>query len=170
MRFIISLITLTVVQAWMIFATAKEEHVGRGTAGLMLHHQPLTNTNGLSKRRSRGTWYHGKDLKNAACYGQNGLPSWDATDHDMIGAMAMEGHEKCGECYQITNNDHPDLSIPVMIIDKCAACTLENWIDLTPGAFKLLSRGGDLNIGVLNISWESVSCSKVKGRLPPKKD
>ena len=47
---------------------------------------------------------------------------------------------------------------------------VENWIDLTPAAFKLLSRNGDLNIGVLDISWKSVPCSEVEGHLPPQKD
>ena len=55
MRFIICLTLLAVVQTWMTFATA-EELVQRGTAGLMLHHQPFAKTNGLSKRHAQGTW------------------------------------------------------------------------------------------------------------------
>ena len=35
----------------------------------------------------------------------------------------MEGREQCGKCYEITNNEFTELSVKVMIVDKCAACT-----------------------------------------------
>ena len=35
----------------------------------------------------------------------------------------MEDSEQCGKCYEITNNDSTELSVTVMIVDKCAACT-----------------------------------------------
>lgn len=37
--------------------------------------------------------YNGKDLKNAACYDRNGYPSYDATVHDMIGAMVSNKYK-----------------------------------------------------------------------------
>ncbi|KAI9257157.1 RlpA-like double-psi beta-barrel-protein domain-containing protein-containing protein [Phascolomyces articulosus] len=170
MRTFVSVMMFAFANIWTAIATNEESQVQRGTAGLMLHHQSFSNTNGLSKRHARGTWYNGKDLKNAACYGHDGLPTWDATVHDMIGAMAMKDHEECNKCLKITNNNFPELSVTVMIVDKCAGCTRENWIDLTPYAFQKLSNKGDLNIGVLDISWETVSCNKVHGHLPPGSD
>ncbi|KAI9498600.1 RlpA-like double-psi beta-barrel-protein domain-containing protein-containing protein [Zychaea mexicana] len=174
MRNIITTVGLMLSSAWMMAtaATTDEEQAQQGTAGVMMYHQPFSSatSNGLSKRHARGTWYDGKDLKNAACYGHNGMPSWDATIHDMIGAMAMADHEQCNKCVEITNNKFRELSATIMIVDKCAACTKKNWIDLSPAAFAKLSKHGDLNIGVLDISWKTVPCSKVHGHLPPKSE
>ncbi|SAM02133.1 hypothetical protein [Absidia glauca] len=126
---------------------------GRGTATLMAFDNSL-----FLKREQRGTWYSGEDLKNAACYGRNGLAPYSATIHSMIGAMAMDEFEDCYKCMKITNNKNTDLSVVVRIVDKCAGCIKGEAIDLTPAAFKLLAPNGDLNLGVLDISWKQVKC------------
>lgn len=103
--------------------------------------------------------YSGQDLKKAACFsGRNNLPRVDAKVGDMIGAMAMHGFEQCYKCMQITNNRQKNKKIIVQIIDKCAACKVGKHIDLTPGAFKKLSPKGDMNVGVLDISFKPVKC------------
>lgn len=109
--------------------------------------------------------YSGRDLKNAACYGRDGLDPFHATVDDMIGAMAMHDFEQCYKCMQITNNRKKHLKIVVSIVDKCAACKVGTAIDLTPAAFELLSPGGDLNVGVLDISFKPVKCPR-NGLLP----
>lgn len=101
--------------------------------------------------------YSGYDLKHAACFSRNGLPRVDARVNDMIGAMAMHDFEQCNKCMEITNNRQKNKKIVVQIIDKCAACKVGKAIDLTPGAFKKLT-GGDLNVGVLDISFKQVEC------------
>ncbi|KAL9554835.1 hypothetical protein MBANPS3_002636 [Mucor bainieri] len=125
----------------------------RGLARIM----DISASSGLDKR-DKVTWYAGQDLKKAACYsGRNNLPRVDAKVGDMIGAMAMHGFEQCYKCMQITNNRKKNKKIIVQIIDKCAACKVGKHIDLTPGAFKKLS-GGDMNVGVLDISFKPVKC------------
>ncbi|KAI9356048.1 hypothetical protein BD770DRAFT_390329 [Pilaira anomala] len=109
-------------------------------------------------RRDRVTWYHGQDLRNAACYDRNGLAPFHAGVGDMIGAMAMHGFEECYKCMQITNNRKKNLKIVVRIVDKCAACKVKTAIDLTPAAFSLLSPGGNLDVGVLDISYRAIKC------------
>ncbi|KAI9322836.1 hypothetical protein BX666DRAFT_1898864 [Dichotomocladium elegans] len=144
-----------------MLATAQEDESERtGVARIMPFHKPA-NENSFSKRHGQGTWYNGKDLTNAACYNRNGLPRWDATAHDMIGAMAMNDHEQCYKCVQITNSKDRKLSTTVMIVDKCAACKVGQAIDLTPGAFSLISPKGDLAVGVLDITWKPVPCWRV---------
>ncbi|KAL1934125.1 hypothetical protein VTP01DRAFT_6307 [Rhizomucor pusillus] len=118
----------------------------------------------LVKRAGRGTWYNGNDLKNAACYDRNGYPEYDATIHDMIGAMAMDTFEECYKCVEIRNNNNKKLKITVMIVDKCAACQVGKAIDLTPSAFSMIAPHGSLDIGVLDISWKPVPCKKMKKR------
>lgn len=76
----------------------------------------------------------------------------------MIGAMAMHGFEECYKCMQITNNRKRNLKIVVRIVDKCAACRVKTAIDLTPAAFRLLNPGGNLEVGVLDISYKPVKC------------
>ncbi|GAA5807384.1 hypothetical protein MFLAVUS_000745 [Mucor flavus] len=122
---------------------------------------------GMSKR-DRVTWYHGPDLRNAACYDRNGLAPFHARTDDMIGAMAMHNFEECYKCMQITNNRKKNLQIVVRIVDKCAACKVKTAIDLTPEAFKLLSPGGNLDVGVLDISYKAIKCPKngLISRLP----
>ncbi|CAO3661864.1 unnamed protein product [Rhizopus stolonifer] len=115
-------------------------------------------------KRDRGTWYTGYGLKNAACYGRNGLAPFHASTEDMIGAMAMHSFEQCNKCMEITNNDN-HRKIIVKIIDKCAACKVGRAIDLTPKAFKMLSKG-NLAIGVLDINFKPVRCPKKKGLFP----
>ncbi|KAF7732539.1 hypothetical protein EC973_003286 [Apophysomyces ossiformis] len=141
---------------------AEDEDSGlerRGIATLMT----LGNTTevGLEKR-GRGTWYSGSDLKNAACYDRNGLPPYHATVHSMIGAMAMNKFENCYKCMKITNNKQRKLSVVVKIVDKCAGCKVGKAIDLTPAAFKKIAPKGDLDLGVLDISWKPVRCQKSK--------
>ncbi|KAF7724800.1 hypothetical protein EC973_000757 [Apophysomyces ossiformis] len=130
----------------------------RGTAKLIsdLKKGAEKALDGVTK--GRGTWYHGADLKQAACYGRNGLRSYDASAHDMIGAMAMDDFEECYQCVKIVNNAHPELSVVVKIIDKCAACEKGKHIDLTPRAFQKLAPQADLDLGVLNIRWHKVPC------------
>lgn len=87
----------------------------------------------------------------------------------MIGAMAMNDFEDCYKCLRIRNNKDKKLTVNVMIVDKCAACEVGKAIDLTPAAFKKLAPNGDLDIGVLDISWETIPCSEVKNHpLLPK--
>ncbi|KAI8089497.1 RlpA-like double-psi beta-barrel-protein domain-containing protein-containing protein [Halteromyces radiatus] len=126
----------------------------RGTATMMKFGGE--NQNSALTRRNRGTWYSGKDLSNAACYGRKGLPSFSAHVSDMIGAMAMKHFEYCYECMRITNVDN-ERSIVVKIVDKCAGCKIGTAIDLTPGAFKKLNPDG-LEAGVLDITWKVVPC------------
>ncbi|KAI9320708.1 hypothetical protein BX666DRAFT_1910525 [Dichotomocladium elegans] len=117
----------------------------------------------LVKRGGRGTWYTGQDLKNAACYDRNGLAPYSASNDDMIGAMAMDSFEQCYKCMQITNNKHKHLSVVIRIVDKCAGCKVGKAIDLTPAAFKHVAPGGDLDLGVLDISWKPLAkCPKSK--------
>lgn len=77
----------------------------------------------------------------------------------------MHDFEMCYKCMQITNNRNPKLKIIVKIIDKCAGCKVGSAIDLTPKAFKELSKG-KLDIGVLDISFKPIKCSKRRGLFP----
>ncbi|KAJ2956719.1 hypothetical protein NQZ79_g7478 [Umbelopsis isabellina] len=113
-----------------------------------------TNSTSTLDKRYRGTWYSGNDLKNAACYDRNGLPPYSASIHSLIGAMAMHKFESCYKCMKITNKKNHK-SVVVKIVDKCAGKA----IDLTPGAFAKI---GNLNDGVLDITWKAVRCSKSK--------
>ncbi|KAI7882984.1 hypothetical protein K492DRAFT_175883, partial [Lichtheimia hyalospora FSU 10163] len=36
--------------------------------------------------------------------------------------QAMKGFEDCYKCLKVTNKKHRDLSITIMVVDKCAAC------------------------------------------------
>ncbi|CAO3614103.1 unnamed protein product [Cunninghamella echinulata] len=108
------------------------------------------------RKRYRGTWYSGNDLKNAACYGRSGLPVFSARVTDMIGAMSMRNFEYCYKCTKITNKK-TGKSIVVKIVDKCAACTPRKDIDLTPTAFRKLNHD-NIEDGVLDIDWKVVEC------------
>ncbi|KAI7871638.1 RlpA-like double-psi beta-barrel-protein domain-containing protein-containing protein [Spinellus fusiger] len=151
-------LTLSVAFAALV-NTAQAEEVDtlerRGLATMMSFDNSTDIS--LAKRGGRGTWYSGTDLKNAACYDRNGLPPYSASIHSMIGAMAMNNFEQCYKCMKVTNNQNKK-SIVVRIVDLCAGCTVEKGIDLTPGAFQKLAPGGNLNIGVLDISWKPVKC------------
>ncbi|KAH8554138.1 RlpA-like double-psi beta-barrel-protein domain-containing protein-containing protein [Umbelopsis sp. PMI_123] len=129
---------------------------GHGIARLM--GPEYTNSTTSLEKRGRGTWYSGNDLKNAACYDRNGLPPYSASIHSMIGAMAMHSFESCYKCMKITNRSNKK-SVVVKIVDKCAGCVVGKAIDLTPGAFQKI---GNLNTGVLDISWKTVKCGKSK--------
>jgi hypothetical protein len=72
MNFILSLLLICQVLA-----------MKRGTARMMDSNQLLPSVN----KRDRGTWYTGQGLKNAACYGRNGLAPFNPSVSDMIGAM-----------------------------------------------------------------------------------
>ncbi|KAL0077903.1 hypothetical protein J3Q64DRAFT_1839872 [Phycomyces blakesleeanus] len=136
----------------------------RGVATVMNIEAPANSTeDGLERRANRGTWYTGADLRNAACYDRNGLSPFHATNYDMIGAMAMNDFEQCYKCMKIVNNRNPKLSVIVKIVDKCAACKVAKAIDLTPAAFKKISPKGNLDVGVLDISWTSVRCGSSRG-------
>ncbi|KAL0137950.1 hypothetical protein V8B55DRAFT_1578840 [Mucor lusitanicus] len=126
----------------------------RGLARIM-DMSATSDFNNLEKR-DRVLWPRSQK---AACYsGRNNLPRVDAKVGDMIGAMAMHGFEQCYKCMQITNNRQKNKKIIVQIIDKCAACKVGKHIDLTPGAFKKLSPKGDMDVGVLDISFKPVKC------------
>ncbi|CAO3629682.1 unnamed protein product [Cunninghamella blakesleeana] len=140
-----------------IFTIVCAEETNSGVASLMKFDSGV-----FEKRGGRGTWYSGNDLKNAACYGRNGLSPYSATIHSMIGAMAMRKFENCYKCMKITNNKNKKLSVVVKIVDKCAGCKVGKAIDLTPAAFKKVAPGGDLDLGVLDISWKPVKCSNSK--------
>ncbi|KAI8060003.1 hypothetical protein BC940DRAFT_312937 [Gongronella butleri] len=143
-----SSVLCVLVFLWVALAHA-DELIRRGTATMMKF-----DGEHISKR-DRGTWYSGKDLKNAACYGREGLPRFSAQVSDMIGAMAMRDFEYCYRCMEVTNQSNKR-QVTVKIVDKCAACKVGTAIDLTPGAFKHLSSG--LDTGVLNIHWKVVPC------------
>ncbi|KAI7879165.1 hypothetical protein K492DRAFT_131702, partial [Lichtheimia hyalospora FSU 10163] len=107
--------------------------------------------------------YTGEDLKNAACYGRDGLDPFHAKNTDMIGAMAMKDLEECYKCVQISNKKNKHLSVIVRIVDKCAACDMETHIDLTPAAFKYVAPKGDLDLGVVDIVYKPLKkCPKSK--------
>ncbi|CAO3692183.1 unnamed protein product [Umbelopsis ramanniana] len=130
---------------------------GHGQASVM-GAEYANSTLSLDKRGNRGTWYSGNDLKNAACYDRNGLPPYSASIHSLIGAMAMKKFEQCYKCMKITNKANKK-SVVVKIVDKCAGCVVGKAIDLTPGAFQKI---GNLDTGVLDITWKTVKCSKSK--------
>ncbi|GAB5590247.1 hypothetical protein Unana1_05147 [Umbelopsis nana] len=139
-----------------VFFSPAQAFEGTGIARVM--GPEYTNSTAALEKRGRGTWYSGNDLKNAACYDRNGLPPYSATIHSMIGAMAMHKFESCYKCMKITNKQNHK-SVVVKIVDKCAGCVVGKAIDLTPGAFQKL---GNLNQGVLDISWKAVHCTKSK--------
>lgn len=74
---ILCLFTIFAIMTWQVAA------VRRGTARMMDSSQFLISVD----KRDRGTWYTGPGLKNAACYGRNGLEPFSASVTDMIGAM-----------------------------------------------------------------------------------
>ncbi|CAO3593463.1 unnamed protein product [Absidia cylindrospora] len=148
--------SLSILFFFILFWTntyAAITNIKRGIATMMSFDDE--NSHGLMKR-NRGTWYSGKGLQDAACYGRKGLPKFSAKPSDMIGAMAMQDHEYCYECMHITNtkNHH---SVIVKIVDKCEGCVVGEAVDLTPEAFKKLNPEG-LEVGVLNIKWNVVEC------------
>ncbi|KAG1443392.1 hypothetical protein G6F56_010685 [Rhizopus delemar] len=162
MKLLLSL-SLFVVLSLIQLVSATEIR-GRGVATIMQFGNGTQSD--LGKRGGRGTWYSGNDLKNAACYDRKGLPKYSATIHSMIGAMAMRKFENCYKCMKITNNSNKK-HIVVKIVDKCAGCKVGKAIDLTPGAFLKLA---SLDVGVLNISWKTVSCPhNISPKMGPKK-
>ncbi|CAO3652760.1 unnamed protein product [Mucor fragilis] len=166
MKFLVCISLCALVIASLINVAKATELRGRGIATIMKFDNSTT-TDLLEKRGGRGTWYSGSDLKNAACYDRNGLPSYSATIHSMIGAMAMKKFENCYKCMKITNNKNKKKSVVVKIVDKCAGCKVGKAIDLTPAAFQKLAT---LNDGVVDISWKTVSCPKnISPKMGPKK-
>ncbi|RHZ46768.1 hypothetical protein Glove_606g87 [Diversispora epigaea] len=108
------------------------------------------------------TFYTGKDLKNAACYGRNNLPVYNAKDSDFIAAMYMNNFEHCYECVKICRGSG-SRCVTVKVIDKCGGCPSGSQnIDLTKKAFQRLAT---LNEGRVDIRWRHVKCPK-KGRWP----
>ncbi|CAG8797801.1 10520_t:CDS:1, partial [Racocetra fulgida] len=95
------------------------------------------------------------------CYGRNGLQPYNAKSDDYIAAILMTGNlDMCYQCIEVKNNKSGK-TICVKIIDICAGCK-PGCIDLTPGAFAAL---GELDQGVLDISWRTVQCPK-DGKWP----
>ncbi|CAO3599715.1 unnamed protein product [Absidia cylindrospora] len=157
MKSVLSILLALAITLLAVVVRAEEHNSGVAT---MMKFDSSDVT--LNKRAQRGTWYSGTDLKNAACYDRNGLPPYSATIHSMIGAMAMKKFENCYKCMKITNNKNKKLTVVVKIVDKCAGCKVGKAIDLTPAAFKKLAPGGDLDLGVLDISWKPVKCPSSK--------
>jgi expansin (peptidoglycan-binding protein) len=94
-------------------------------------------------------------LSDAACFGRGKLKSFTPKSSDMVGAMAMSGLEQCYKCMKITNLANKK-SVTVEIVDVCGSgCRKNKDIDLTTGAFQKL---GNLNTGVLSISFTAVTC------------
>ncbi|KAJ8660209.1 hypothetical protein O0I10_004069 [Lichtheimia ornata] len=151
-----ALVAICITTSNTVYALDKRHGTAKiGTFG----NATLSSTN----KRDEITWYTGQDLKNAACYGRDGLDPFHAKNTDMIGAMAMKGLEQCYQCVKITNKKDKHLSVIVRIVDKCAACELKTHIDLTAGAFKMIAPKGDLDLGVVDITWEPLKkCPKSK--------
>jgi len=119
----------------------------------------------LKKRKLRDTsaeitFYEDDQLENAACYGRDGLPDYNAQPSDRIGAMSMSGLEMCYECLQITNPKNKK-KVVVKIIDMCAGCPRGN-VDLTLSSFASIADPID---GIVKITWKPVGCPS-KGRFP----
>ncbi|CAG8740179.1 20992_t:CDS:1 [Cetraspora pellucida] len=106
------------------------------------------------------TFFEGNTLKNAFCYGDGKLPSYDAKPTDYIGAMNMIGKTMCYKCVEIKCGSK---SIIVKIIDKCATCGSRNDIDLTLAAFKELAPPVK---GIVQISWRPLTSCPSTGKWP----
>uniref|UniRef100_A0A1D1XZV4 Expansin-like protein 5 n=1 Tax=Anthurium amnicola TaxID=1678845 RepID=A0A1D1XZV4_9ARAE len=106
------------------------------------------------------TFYDGDQLDNAACYGRDGIPSYNAKPSDMIAAMSIKNSNMCYQCLKVTNPKNKKSCI-VKLIDFCAGCPKNN-IDMTPTAFSSIANQDD---GIVSIRWEPVSCPS-KGRFP----
>ncbi|KAF9584181.1 hypothetical protein BGW38_007319 [Lunasporangiospora selenospora] len=128
--------------------------------------KPKGPTQVVKFRKSMGgksTWFNGKDLKGAACYGNlMGNSNVNAADNWHIGAVHMASYKgnfkaACFECARITYNRR---SIIVRLIDDCAGCA-PNQIDLTASAFKALA---PLSKGVINTKYEFIPCPS-RGKL-----
>ncbi|GBB91348.1 hypothetical protein RclHR1_01860002 [Rhizophagus clarus] len=104
------------------------------------------------------TFYEDDQLNNAACYGRDGLPNYNAKPSDRIGAILNDG--MCYQCVKITNPENSK-SVVVKIIDKCAGCK-KNQIDLTKSSFASIANPDD---GIVKVTWKGVSCPS-SGRFP----
>lgn len=118
------------------------------------------NHSHIKKRdvKSLITFYEDDQLNNAACYGRDGIPNYNAKPSDRIGAMINNG--MCYKCVKITNPKNKK-SVIVKIIDKCAGCK-KNQIDLTRSAFASIANTDD---GIVKVTWKGVACPS-KGRFP----
>ncbi|RGB31222.1 hypothetical protein C1646_709527 [Rhizophagus diaphanus] len=114
----------------------------------------------LKKRdfNSKMTFYEDDQLNNAACYGRDGIPKYNAKPSDRIGAMS--NNNMCYQCVKITNPKNKK-SVVVKIVDKCEGCPKNN-IDLTRSAFASIANTND---GIVKIKWKGVACPS-KGRFP----
>ncbi|KAG9285743.1 hypothetical protein G9A89_003422 [Geosiphon pyriformis] len=128
---------------------------------------PETNStlNNIDKRdvNAQITFYQDNDLKNAACYGRNGLRVYNAKNTDMIAAMAMDGLEMCYKCVEIKNHVKSVKTIVVKVIDICGGCPNKQNIDLTRSAFSKLAQ---LDQGRVNIVWRPKPRCPTKGAWP----
>ncbi|KAG0307336.1 hypothetical protein BGZ98_000511 [Dissophora globulifera] len=107
-------------------------------------------------KSGKSTWFNGRDLKGAACYGDLQNKNVNAQDSWHIAAVHMasySGNEKsaCFECVKITANKR---SVIARIIDDCAGCSASQ-IDLTASAFKILA---PLSQGVVKTQYQFVRC------------
>lgn len=114
----------------------------------------------LKKRdvKSKITFYEDDQLNNAACYGRDGIPNYNAKPSDRIGAMSNKN--MCYQCVKITNPKNRK-SVIVKIIDKCEGCA-KNQIDLTRQAFASIANTND---GIVKVTWKGVACPS-RGRFP----
>lgn len=70
----------------------------------------------------------------------------------------MHSFEQCFKCVQLTNNKDPARKIVIQVIDKCAACKFNTQIDLTSNAFKKLAPNGNLNLGIVDVTFKPIQC------------
>jgi expansin (peptidoglycan-binding protein) len=115
----------------------------------------------LLKKRdisSKMTFYEDDQLNNAACYGRDGIRSYNAKPSDRIGAVS--NNNMCYQCIKITNPKNRK-SVIVKIVDECEGCAKNN-IDVTRSAFSSIA---NLDDGIVKITWKGVACPS-KGRFP----
>ncbi|KAF9159191.1 hypothetical protein DFQ26_006823 [Actinomortierella ambigua] len=97
----------------------------------------LKVSNGIS------TWYDGKGLEGAACYGRLKGRKVDARDNWPVAAVNFRhfGGEKnaCFKCARVSKGNK---SVNVRIIDGCRSCK-PGHIDLTKGSFRKLANLDD---------------------------
>jgi len=120
----------------------------------------------LAKRQNAAeiTYYEGEDLKNAACYGRNGLKPFNAKPSDFIAAMWMRNLEFCYQCIEVRSGKKKVKTITVKVIDKCAGCpTGKKNVDLTRTAFEKLA---PLSEGRVAIQWRPIPKCPQKGAWP----
>ncbi|CAG8809080.1 1759_t:CDS:2, partial [Gigaspora margarita] len=112
-----------------------------------------TDTKSSNSTNVHTTYYEADQLKNAACYGRDGIKPYNAKPSDSIAAIPMTNFNMCFQCAEV-KNVATGKSIIVKFIDECAGCD-PGCIDLTKSAFSQLA---DPNCGVINIAWRTTTC------------